>query len=55
MTQIQIANLEYAARSALAWQAEGYDGRLHYRTLVAALVPAVGILAVVAVLLLGML
>ena len=55
MTQIEIANLEYASRAAMGWVPEGYDGRVHYRTLLAAAVPAVGILAVAVTLLLSIL
>ena len=53
MTQLEIANLEHAARSAVAWIPEGYDGRTHYGAVLAAIVPAAGILAVVATLLLS--
>ena len=48
MTQIEIDTLEHASRSALAWSPEGYDGRIHYGAVLAALIPAVGILAVAA-------
>ncbi|MDF2982104.1 MAG: hypothetical protein K0Q69_1876 [Devosia sp.] len=53
MTQLEIANLEHAARSAVAWIPEGYDGRTHYGAVLAAIVPAAGILAVAATLLLS--
>ena len=46
MTQIEIANLEHAGRSAFAFSPEGYDGKTHFTGLLAALVPALGILAV---------
>lgn len=55
MTQIEIANLEHASRSAFAWTPEGYDGKTHFSALFAALVPAVGILAVAGTLLLAIL
>ena len=55
MTRSEIANLEDAARSAVAWIPEGYDGRTHYGAVLAAMVPAVGILAVAATLLLSIL
>ena len=55
MTQIEIANLEHAGRSAFAWSPEGYDGKTHFSALFAALVPAVGILAVAGTLLLAVL
>lgn len=52
VTPRDIAVLEHASRSALAWIPEGYDGRRHPGPLVAAVVPAAGILAACAVLLL---
>jgi hypothetical protein len=55
MTQTEIANLEHAGRSAFAWTPEGYDGKTHYTEVFAALVPAVGILAVAGTLLLAIL
>lgn len=56
MTQIEIANLEHADRTAIGgWVPEGYDGRTHYSALLAALVPAVGILAVAATMLFAIL
>ena len=39
----------------LRWSAKGYDGRLHYGPVIAAIVPAVGILAIAASLLLAVL
>ena len=45
MTQIEIANLEHAGRSAFAWTPEGYDGKIHLTRLFLALVPAAGVLA----------
>lgn len=53
MNSSEIANLEYASRAALAWVPEGYHGTNNYRALLAAIVPAVGILAVAATLLLS--
>ena len=55
MTRLEIANLEHAARSATVWIPEGYDGRTHYGAVIAAIIPAVGILAVAATLLLSIL
>ena len=55
MSPIEIANLEHASRAATAWSPEGYDGRTHYAEVVRALVPAIGILAVAATLLLAIL
>ena len=55
MTQIEIANLEHAGRSAFGWSPEGYDGKTHFGEFLAALVPAVGILAVAGTLLLAVL
>ena len=53
MTSSEIANLENASRSALAWVPEGYHGENNIGVLVAAVVPAVSILAVAATLLLS--
>lgn len=55
MTQIDIANLEHASRASFGWSPEGYDGKTHYRAVLAASLPAVGILAVAAALLAGVL
>lgn len=55
MTRQEIANLQHAAHPAVAWFPEGYDGRTHYGAVLAAIVPAVGILAVAATLLLSIL
>jgi len=55
MTQIEIANLEHASRSAMAWVPEGYDGKTHYNALLGAAVPAIAILAAAAALLLSVL
>ncbi len=55
MTHMEIANLEHAGRSAFAWSPEGYDGKTHVSELLAALVPALGILAVAGTLLLAVL
>jgi hypothetical protein len=40
--------LDDAGRAAMAWSPEGYDGRLHLGAVLAALVPAIGILAAAA-------
>ena len=53
MSTIELANLEHASRTAIAWRSEGYDGKTHYAAVIAAVVPAVGILAVAATLLLS--
>lgn len=55
MTRLEIANLEHASRSSFGWAPEGYDGRTHYGAVLAAITPAVGILAVAATLLLSIL
>ncbi|MDB5542068.1 MAG: hypothetical protein JWQ89_3795 [Devosia sp.] len=55
MTHLEIANLEHAGRSAFAWTPEGYDGRTHYGAVLTAIVPALGILAAAATLLLAIL
>ena len=55
MTQIEIANLEHAGRSSMAWVPEGYDGRTHYDALLGATLPAVAILAAAAALLIAVL
>jgi hypothetical protein len=48
MTQMEITALENAGRSAMAWSPEGYDGQVHFSAVLAAMVPAIGILAVAA-------
>ena len=53
MNSKEIANLEYASREALAWVPEGYHGTNNYGVLLAAIVPAVGILSAAAMLLLS--
>ena len=55
MTQVEIANLEHASRSAMAWVPEGYDGKVHYSALLGAVVPALAILAAAAALLFSVL
>jgi hypothetical protein len=55
MTHHEIATLENAGRSAFAWTPESYDGRTHYGAVLAALVPAIGILTVAATTLLAIL
>lgn len=55
MNATETSKLETAGRAAMAWIPEGVDGRPHYKTLLAAAVPAVGILAVAATLLLAVL
>lgn len=55
MNPTEISRLEIAGRAAMAWIPDGIDGRPHYKTLLAAAVPAAGILAVAATLLLAVL
>lgn len=55
MNQIEIANLEAAGRSAMAWVPDGPDTPAQYRRVLTAIVPAAGILAVAATLLLAVL
>ncbi|MDC9825426.1 hypothetical protein PRN20_16975 [Devosia sp. ZB163] len=55
MNTYEIAKLEHASRAAFAWVPEGYDGRTHYGAVLTAVVPAIGILAVAATLLLSVL
>lgn len=45
MTQMEITALEHSARTAMAWSPEGYDGRIHYRAVLGAMLPAISILA----------
>jgi hypothetical protein len=52
MTQMEITALENAGRSAMAWTPEGYDGVIHYRAVLGAMLVAFGILAAAATLLL---
>jgi len=51
MTLMEINALEHSARSATVWSVEGYDGRMHLATVLGAMVPAFGILAVAAAML----
>ncbi|MEQ1771701.1 MAG: hypothetical protein ABL879_17875 [Devosia sp.] len=53
MTQLDIHTLEHSARTAMAWSPEGFDGQVHYRAVLGALVPAIGILALAATFLLA--
>ena len=55
MDRIEIASLEHAGRAAMAWVPEIADHRSPYAALVAATLPAAGILAVAATLLLAVL
>jgi hypothetical protein len=48
---MEINALEHAGRAAMAWSPEGYDGRVHLRAVLGALVPALGILAAAAAIL----
>jgi hypothetical protein len=48
MTYTESANLEHAARAAIAWAPEGYDGRRHYREVLMAVIPALTIIAAAA-------
>lgn len=49
MTQLEINALESAGRSAMAWTPEGYDGVVHYRAVLGAVLPALSILAAAAI------
>jgi hypothetical protein len=51
MTQMEISNLEHAARVATATATESYDGQTHYGTLMMAVAPALFIVGVAAALL----
>jgi hypothetical protein len=51
MTMMEINALEHAGRAAMAWSPEGYDGRVHLGAVMAAMVPAIGILAAAAAIL----
>ena len=53
MTQLDSRVLEQAGRIAMAWSPEGYDGRVHLGAVLGAMLPAIGILAVAASLLLA--
>ena len=55
MDRTEIATLEHAGRAAMAWVPEIAHRRNPYSTLVAATLPAAGILAVAATLLLAVL
>jgi hypothetical protein len=55
MDRTDIANLEDAGRAAMAWIPDGTDRRTHHWGLVAAIIPAAGIIAVAATLLLAVL
>jgi hypothetical protein len=51
MTYMEITALENAGRSAMAWTPEGYDGVVHYRAVLGAMLVAFGIIAAAATLL----
>ena len=53
MTPLDSRVLEHASRIAMAWSPEGYDGRIHLGAVLGAMIPAIGILAVAASLLLA--
>ena len=55
MTRDEIAKLEHASGVAIAWVPEAHDDRVRSGMLLAALIPAVGILAVATTLLLAIL
>lgn len=55
MTEAKIASLQHSSRLAFSWDPQGYDGRAHYGAVLTAVVPAIGILAVAATLLLSIL
>ena len=51
MTDIEISTLEHASRTSIAWVPEGYDGQTHFPAVLAAIVPAMLIIAFTASLL----
>ena len=51
MSTLEVANLEHAGRSALAWVPDKYEGHADYSVLAAALAAAVGILVAATLLL----
>lgn len=51
MMQSEIASLEHAGRSAMAWVPEDLEGRTHYGAVLGALLPAFAILMVAAAML----
>lgn len=55
MTKSEIARLEDAGRWAMAWVPEGYDGKRHIDTVIAAMVPGLALLAIAAALLVAVL
>lgn len=54
MTNSEISALEHASRTAIAWAPEGYDGRTHFGTLFAAVLPALFIVGAATGLLIGL-
>jgi hypothetical protein len=50
---MEISALEAAGRSTMVWSPEGKDGRIHLGAVLGALTPALGILAVAALVLFG--
>lgn len=46
MTPFEISRIEHAGRGAFGWASDADIGRPRYRELLAALVPALGIIAV---------
>ncbi len=55
MTVMEINALEHAGRAAMAWSPEGHDRRPHLRTVLGAVIPAIGILAAAVVMLFALL
>ena len=53
MTHMEITALEAAGRSTMVWSPEGKDGRIHVGAVLGAMAPALGILAVAAFVLFG--
>lgn len=45
MTDTEISTLEHAGRTSIAWVPEGYDGQSHYAGVIAAITPALIIVA----------
>ena len=51
MNTLDIAKLEAAGRSAMAWTPDEADARTHYRAVLGAMIPAMGIIATAAAML----
>ena len=51
MNIVEVARLEAAGRSAMAWTPDEVDARSHYRAVLGAMIPAMGIIAAAAAML----